>query len=250
MFLPAERRAQVIVLHLAHLLFLTGTLLYFAFPVIISNLVFFIPCQKPFLGSIFLPPSSCKAPSSLHRISLAAIEFVAMHYMAMTGGLFVAGITFSGLIHLWLESSNLPPTNLQKYRELYIFEKLFNSCVQGRIFPLIISVCPVVEIIGGFACIRLREGMNLLQFLFIVMETLIVTGFTLVASSGAGKIYTGTVKWLRDCKAGEDKRLNNKILASLTPLRVRFGQNFVDGLTPLVLQRFCTIQMADLLLLF
>lgn len=244
------RQWQVIVHFLADLLFLIGTLIYFIFPVTISALVFFIPCQQPFLGSLFLPPSSCKAPSSLERVSLAALEFVAMHYMGMTGSVFVVGVTFSGMIYLWLETSNLPRKNSQRYRELHVFEKLFNSCVQGRIFPLIVTSCPVVEILGGFACIRLRESMNLLQLVFIMMETFSLIVFSLISFTAAGKIYTGSVTWMRGCKAGEGNRVNRKVLASLTPLRVRFGQNFVDGLTPLILQQFCTIKMADLLLLF
>lgn len=136
------------------------------------------------------------------------------------------------------------------YRELQVFEKLFNSCIQGRIFPIFVTVCPVVEILGGFACVRLHLGMNSFEVAFILMETGLVTGFTLVFFSGAGKIYTGSVSWLRDCKVGENCKVNRKLLASLTPLKFRFGQNFVDGLTPLVLQQFCIIQMANLLLLF
>lgn len=227
---------------------------YFAFPAVIASLVFFIPCQQPFLGSILLAPSSCQISSPLERLGLATLEFAAFHYMTLTMGVFTGCLLFAGMLHLWLDSSKLYAiTELKltrKYRELQIYEKLFNSCVQGRIFPVIVSFCPVVEILGGFACIRLREGMNILEFAFICAETTLVTVFTLFFFSGAGMIYTGSVKWLRDCKSGETNRVNRKVLASLTPLKVRFGQNFVDGLTPLVLQEFCTVQMINLLLLY
>lgn len=227
---------------------------YFSFSATIALLVFFVPCQQPFLGSILLPQTSCQTETVpiLARLSLAMFEFAALHYLIITTGVFIACLLFGGMIHLWLESSQLfcNAKFTLKYRELQTFEKLFNACVQGRILPVIVSFSPVLEILGGFACIRLRQGMNSLIFAFIVMETLMVMTFNLVFYSGAGKIYTGSVKWLRNCKMGENRRLNRKMLASFTQLKVRFGQNFVDGLTPLIFQQFCTMQMVNLLLLF
>lgn len=77
-----------------------------------------------------------------------------------------------------------------------------------------------------------------------------ITAFKLILFSAAGKIYTGSAQWLRDSKAGTSMRLSRKVLASLTPMKVRIGQNFVDGFTPLVVQQFCTDQLVNLLLLF
>lgn len=118
---------------------------------------------------------------------------------------------------------------------------------QARIFPAIMSVSPVLEVLGGFACIRLLQGMNPLVFSFIGMETLMVTLFTLTLFAGAGKI---SAQWLRDCKAGANMRCRSrKMLVSLKPLKVKFGQNFVDGLTPFVVQQFSTDQLVNLFLL-
>lgn len=242
------------ILKITRLLFASLEVGYFSFPIIISTLVFFIPCQQPFLGSIILPPTSCQVPSKYVRIILATFEFIPVHYLALAAGIFPIALLFGGMVHMWLHISKLRNTTglsfIRKYRELQVFEKLFNSCNQGRIFPVLVTLCPVIEILGAFACVRLRGEMIPLEFTFIMMETKLVTGFTLAFFSGAGKINTGSGKLLRACKAGENRTETKKVLATLIPLKVRFGQNFVDGLTPLILQQFCTIQMANLLLLF
>lgn len=234
------------ILKITRLLFSTLRIGHVAFPTVVATLVYFIPCQEPFLGSILLSRMACQDSSTAVRIGLTTVEFAVLHYASLASGVYVSGLLFGGMIHLWFALGDI----FDRGGELQVFARWFNSCIQDGILPVIISVFPAIQILGGFSCIRLRGGMNPMEFAFFAMETLVVIGYNLVFVTGAGKIYGGSVKWLRVCKGEENMRVNRKILASMTPLKVRFGQNFVDELTPLKLQEFCTIQTLNFLLLF
>lgn len=63
-------------------------------------------------------------------------------------------------------------------------------------------------------------------------------------------VYGKSCKYLMGMKGKVKGKAEMKLLKSYAPLKVRFGGNFMDQLTPLVIQEFCSVQTANLLLLF
>lgn len=227
---------------------------YLIFPSAIAGLLFLSPCQPPFIGSHLFP--KCLCPTILARISAAIFELTAVSYMAVIGSTYVEHVLFTGIVHLWTRSKSDAVFNrnsISNYRELQIFEKLLNSCVLSRIFPSMAWLGPIVQIMGTFALIKFHGGMNPFHVAFVVTETVIMAGCNLILFSGAGRIYGKSCEWLVLVKNGKIGDIQNnvgrKVLKSMPPLRVWFSGNFVDRLTPLVIQQFCMLQTMNLLLL-
>jgi hypothetical protein len=83
------------------------------------------------------------------------------------------------------------------------------------------------------------------MFLIIYIAVFI---FTVATFSFAAKINTMSNQWIKDSKPKCKRKLERRMRKSLMPLKLYFGNNFVDGLTPLVIQDFCARQTASLLL--
>lgn len=226
------------------------------------------PCQLPFLGSIILPRSVCSAnfwtldstgigPCSiiLMTIGLTIFEFLVWFNLTLTASYYVAFIFLAGIFLLLEESSRIFSSIrfTNEYRELQILENLLNSCVRYRIFQVVAFFSPICQILGGITIIKFHSVLNLshLIFFFVVYTASLVLGWVLF--SGSGIIYVRSVSWLSRVKCGFGcngrSKIDRRALMSMAPLRVWFGSNFVDCLTPLVIQHFCLVQTVTLLLL-
>lgn len=89
----------------------------------------------------------------------------------------------------------------------------------------------------------------LLIFPLIILDTIIVT---LVFGTVAGKINRNSlsmkaeiVKQMDLC--GQKRKLLIMMTKSMEPLKIRFGSNFMEVVTPLVMINFATCQSASLL---
>lgn len=178
-----------------------------------------------------------------------------MSQMMLAGiphGLFML---MGGTLILWDEfnrvfSSNLDsPRFLKKYRELQVLEKLNNSCLRFNTFSKMAFACPIVEIFSGFAIVKLHHSMDIFYLVALLVAKFVAALVNLVVF-GAGSIYSQSWKWLQtEQNLRKGNKFERRVIKSMMPLRIWFGSNYVDPLTPLVVQHFCISQTMNLLLL-
>ncbi|OXA45149.1 hypothetical protein Fcan01_20135 [Folsomia candida] len=164
--------------------------------------------------------------------------------------LLLTGVTF-----LWLECEFFIKcyqehlASLTDYRKIQIFEKILNSCTREGIFLKFAILIPSLQVLLSFVTIKMYHSGH--DFLAVMVGWMyaVTLGFTLLNFSAAATVYNMSKKWIQKCKGGERKKYARKIHRSLTPLRLYFGNNFVEILTPLVVQEYCLRQTVTLLLL-
>lgn len=134
------------------------------------------------------------------------------------------------------------------YGKLIVLEKWINSCMRRRVFLTIAFVVPNVQLLFGFMSIKVLnsedDDMSRKAMLPYLYWTLMM--FTMLTFTSAAKVNTLSKSWLKKLKL--DRTHDRKVLKSLMPLKLEFGNNFVERLTPLVIQEFCVTQMTSLLM--
>lgn len=138
------------------------------------------------------------------------------------------------------------------YRSLQLLCGKFNGCSRLVLFPIAMTIVPVLQIFACFVTIKLHDEIPMPEFLIfpvIFLDGLLVN---LVLCTVASSIFSRSRKLLLiwGKRLGTHKRgFIAKSLKSCFSLKARFGNSFVDEFTPLVLQGFCISQTASLLLL-
>ncbi|XP_021953388.2 uncharacterized protein LOC110850231 [Folsomia candida] len=223
-------------------------------------MILIFPCQLPFLGSAILPRNQCDTP--IHaagmyfagvRILLAIFEMKQLLYMILSGGFYSIYTLMAGTIHLWIELKKICEDNTVKfskrYRQVQVFEQLLNSCTRFRIFPVFAATVPGIQIITTYACVKHFDAMQLTHLLVVFFGMVDGILFNMVLFTGSAKLYSKSADYLDGVRIRARGKLETRFARSLTQVRLRFGNNFVDELTPLVVQHFCSIQIVNLLLL-
>lgn len=238
--------------------FMFGQILNF-FPLAMATLVFINPCQPPLLGYLinFAKSNNLCVPGSYgitSRFLLAAWEALFILYTYIN--IFQYGVVnfMTGLLFLWEASRRVLLTRKfsTEYRMLQVFESLLNSTVRYRVWPALTAYLPALHVLGAVACIKFHKHLALPNFVFVISVSIIVAVTELIFYTGCSKIYGNSLSWLSCVKSGGMKmnKVERKMVRSMQPLRIWFGSNFVDELTPLVIQNFCTDQTVSVLLLF
>ncbi|OXA40964.1 hypothetical protein Fcan01_24333 [Folsomia candida] len=135
------------------------------------------------------------------------------------------------------------------YRKVQVFEKLLNACTRERIFLKTAILAPTFQImlsVVSIKMIQMGQGIFAVMFTWVYFFAL---GFTLLAFSAAAKVFGASQEWISGCKLAADKsKCARRFHKSLRPLRLQFGNNFVEVLTPLIVQEFCVSQAISFLL--
>lgn len=216
----------------------------------------FLPCKPPLLGSFLLCGQETASP--IWTPLLALFELVMFMKSLICGahyGLFfhISGqVLFLGRCQELVSSKNMEVGALVKgYRQLQVWEKIHNSSYRGRILLISIFAIPMLQILSGFGVITLFHNANLFQIFTFLVTYLDAVVFGLAISTFASTIYVKSEGWIRNVKprSGKNARYLRRVHKSFRPLRLELGNNFVDGMTPLVMQEFCISQTASLVLL-
>ncbi|OXA44827.1 hypothetical protein Fcan01_20722 [Folsomia candida] len=225
---------------------------YYTVPTLHGLLVMLLPCQPGLISSI----SWNNGLQNLGTVKLfwAALEFLISLQCSIGGAYYLITVLLTGVTFLLIECGNfvklhkLGIANQIEYRKVQVLEKLLNACTHKQIFLTAALIMPATQIIISFVAIKvLHLGHNWLA-VALMWVYVMALGFTLLAFSAAAKLYGVSQKWITDCKGTEKNKCSRKFHRSLRPLRLEFGNNFVEVLTPLVVQEFCLNQTVSFLL--
>lgn len=122
--------------------------------------------------------------------------------------------------------------------KVQIFEKLLNACTRERISLTTALLIPTLQMMFFLAAMKFfHSGQDFMAVMFL-WAYLLALSFTLLTFSAAAMIYGASQKWILKSKGGDRKKWDRKFHQSLIPLRLQFGNNFVEVQTPLVGRNF------------
>lgn len=116
---------------------------------------------------------------------------------------------------------------------------------------------PAVEVVAQFVCIQLHDKIPMPGFLVFPMmgvDALIVNVlvFTLASwiNTRSEDILIQFGKRLNTMKLSSmEQKIVKKAIKSCLTMSIKFGSNFIDRATPLVIQHFCINQAVSLILI-
>lgn len=232
-------------------------------PVMISLLLLIRPCQPPFLASFLLPSCTLGSLEPIEtcwplKLLILLVEYVIFGQTVISGSFYLNYVIIAGIccISKYTCTFSFNPGHkndgFSEYRALQVASCHVNDCLRYVLFPACIVGPPLLQMLGTFACIKLRDQIDWPLFgLFplIVGLSLILTLMPLIA---AAKIYVESVEIIKrfdgwSAAHAKESKVWRRMVKSIRPARIYFGGNFVDGCTPLVVQDFCVHQTASLL---
>lgn len=191
----------------------------------------------------------------LIRLGLALFESMVIWQIIASVVPYAAFILLLGILFLWDETETVIRHGnggfLRRYRNLQVLEKLVNSCVRYRIFSIVAMASPILQVFAGFALVKHHSSLELSHLVFLGMEVFMSFFFgNIVIFGGAGAIF-GKSKGLlvKEANRCRSHKILRREIQALMPLKIWLGSNFVDVLTPIVIQHFCIVQTMNLLLL-
>lgn len=225
-----------------------GQLQYVCLPVSMGIFAIFLPSKPPLLSALFCQNEDCNFAI---RFILIIIETTNMAVAADGSGyhglvLLIPSITFI------LSDLKYLKTGISGYRKLQVLEKIVNSVIRDRIFATYGYFLPFVQLSLCFMAIKIWQSpdANIARMAIFVSPYLGLLTFTMVAFSVAGNVIRISAEWILRFKGKNKSAFKRRVCRSLAPLRIQFGNNFVEQLTPLVIQEFCIRQTASLLLVW
>lgn len=138
-----------------------------------------------------------------------------------------------------------------EYRKVQIFERILNDCTRKSIFLKTALLMPSLQIFISFAVIMMyhSDQVDAIVTVLFLSVYLFDLAFTLQIFSAAAKANASSSKWIESCKGTAKNKYERKFQKSLISLKLMFGNNFVEVLTPLVVQEFCVRQMMSFLVI-
>ena len=149
-----------------------------------------------------------------------------------------------------LNNETTDPKMFAMYRSLQILESQINICCKDFFLSGLLIIVSAVFVLSLFVCIKLNQAIPLPGFLFFPLALFDVCIIILVEYTTAALIWKRSsellILWKKQSK---HKTMFKATLKSLSPFKIKFGMNFVDSLTPLVILDFCINQTASMLLI-
>lgn len=233
-------------------------LTYFVLPTGFALIGVLNPCKPPLLGS-WLMCGSSPTWKWIGTPILASPELVMAMQSGVSGSYYAIFSQISGVVLFWgrcqkfMASRNASTDFLfVGYRQLQLQERMHNSSFRGRILPVCILCFPVIQILSGFALVELFHKAELFQISIFVVMYLESCLIGLIVLTSASSIHVKAEDWISRVKfagGGAKNLFFRRVHKSFRPLRLEFGNNFVERLTPLIMQEYCFRQTASLLLL-
>lgn len=141
---------------------------------------------------------------------------------------------------------------LDRLTHLKILEAQINTCFRNLFLPGIFLICTFGNTIGAFFCIT-QGSASFGHFIFLVL-TVESTVVILLFGTLCGVLNKRSKMLLETLsRCHMDGKLTTKLFVKMVkgtpPMKIRFGNCFIDILTPFVMVSFCIKNTVRLLLL-
>jgi hypothetical protein len=125
-------------------------------------------------------------------------------------------------------------------KKIMILERIFNNFLKNKLTPMLLGGVPLGQVFCIYTCIKFHGKIPLpafLMFLILGLDTVINNTllFTL-ASRIHNESQDAIALWEKNSYKYSRKSGLKKIIRGFTPLKIRFGSNFIDRSTALVIQ--------------
>jgi hypothetical protein len=233
-----------------------------------TGIAFLYPCKLPLiLGQLALSKETCASKLSLTtflaRLPVVLVESLLYLDTFIAGFYYSFCAVFSHLAVLWLKTKNVCPMienprgvlgKILKYKKLQIWDKTRDTFMMGRLMAFLMATTPMIEINCISALIIFGREMSLVESGFMYTTGAEAFVFTFLIQVGVAKVYVRSRRWLNNLGNLENRdtpmKVWKRVVRPLQPIKVHFGTNFVDELTPLIVQDFCWSQTASLVLMY
>lgn len=148
-------------------------------------------------------------------------------------------VMVAGILHLWEKSYNIFNSShfSTGYRKLQVSETILNAAVSGNVLPSYLLFGHTMQVVSTVAFIKYHDLMSMIQMMFFVLNGVNTFILNVMYCSGAGKIYRKSLVYLKGLKGKVKGKMERKLVMSYAPIKVRFWDNFMDELTPLIIQQ-------------
>ncbi|OXA39604.1 hypothetical protein Fcan01_25764 [Folsomia candida] len=242
----------------------------FSFVILQLILLQCVPCTAPFIFSMF-PNCGEMADKTSWMLMLAVHIFETWMCLQMIFGctVYIFYLLCAGIICILfyfriienkistLQSDQDTKKCINLYRCIQILEKFFNAYPMNKVIPVMVFGIPTMEIISLFISINFYDKIAMPGFLLFPLLGLntplnnicVLTMASLVHNS-SDKILGVLKKKIMGltCHSGRKRSIINRELRACSVLKVKFGSNYIDRGTPLVIQNFCLNQTMSLTL--
>ncbi|OXA38752.1 hypothetical protein Fcan01_26387 [Folsomia candida] len=228
-------------------------------------LLLFAPCTPPFLLSMFPTCRQYYANGYLVQCGIRLFESWMQWHMLLSGGTWVIYILFVGIVCLLtyfrvlhsqiaqIKKDQDMDTCIRLYRSIQILEKSFNDFLMVMIVPAMMICSPGIQLIVQYVCINHHKDIAMPGFLVFPTLGLDAGINNVLVFTLASHINIGSEKALQGMKEKvmglEKRKLMKRQIRACSVLKVKFGSNFIDRGTPLVIQNFCVNQTVALTLI-
>ncbi|XP_035714106.1 uncharacterized protein LOC110857874 [Folsomia candida] len=233
-------------------------------PVLQFLLLTYLPCTPPFILSM---SSNCKAIGSVTRVGVHLFETWMGWHIMYSASMWIFYVLFVGIVCILgyfkiLDRQIAAITNtvekdkcIHIYRSVQILETIFNTFLRIRVVPSVILGTIGLQIMSLYACINLHEELSKSGLVIIVIMGMDAIICNLVVFTLASQVHNSSLKIMRNLGRksmalfGQGRSIAKRQLRACAILRVKFGSNFIDRGTPLVVETFCINQTMSLTLI-
>lgn len=139
------------------------------------------------------------------------------------------------------------------YRQIQILERILNKLLNFLIIPAVISFTPMAEIVTMYVSFTLYKEIPMPGFVLFPLLMVDVTVINVLTFMLAGWVNSTSKQVLgeyaRDPQPFGRRHELTRTIKSCSHLSIKFGSNFVDEGTSLVIQNFCLNQASSLILI-
>lgn len=126
----------------------------------------------------------------------------------------------------------------------------------ARIVPVFITLVPTIQILTQYVCVMMHDEIPMPAFLIfpvIWVNVFVNNIFVFTLASWINNVSARTLREqvgaLVKCRLSGRRSHIIKEVKACTVLKIKFGSNFIDKGTALVIQNFCLVQTMSLILI-